>query len=91
MSRTALLGGAIALSVIYALLALLLGGQSVAQCLGLDTSACVAAWYASMSPIDRAIHDAPSWLPPLAIFATLWAVTLGIILVSRRIRSRDIR
>lgn len=91
MNRTALRGGAIALSVIYALLALLFGGQPVAQCLGLDNSACVAAWYASMSPLDRAIDDAPSWLQPLAIFATLWAVTLGILLVSHRIRSRDRR
>jgi hypothetical protein len=83
--------GALLLATFYAAIALVFGGRSVAQCLGPNNSACVAAWYASMSPLDRAIHDAPWWALPIAIFAALWAVTLAIALVSRRIPSRDIQ
>lgn len=83
--------GALCLSALYGVIALLLGGRSVAQCLGLDNTACVAAWYASMSQVDQAIHDAPWWALPMAIFAALWAVTLTVAVLRRWIRSRGIR
>jgi len=79
--------GWICLAGLYAVIALLFGGQSVAQCLGLDNTSCVAAWYASMSPLDRSIHDAPGWLLPTAIFLSLWALTLAIVRVAHIVRT----
>ena len=79
---------ALGVSVFYGLVALLVGGASVAQCLGMNNGECIAAWYASMSPIERAIHDAPGWVVPVAIFVGLWALTLIGALVARRIWSR---
>jgi hypothetical protein len=87
----------IPLLLVDALIALLVGGKSVAPCLGLidGHGACVAAWRASLSPFDRLIYDAPAWLVLAVVFVALVVGTVALIRVCAwawaRLRAPDIR
>lgn len=87
----------IPLLLVDALIALLVGGKSVAPCLGLidGHGACVAAWRAGLSPFDRLVYDSPAWLVLAVVFLALVAVSVLLVGIwgwaVARLRARDIR